>query len=119
MNPIKADPSIPFPGSSWSGWLIRSSWFPRCGGECGVLVGWRGHRDGWSWDLSIPYLFPQGPPGQKGSKGSPVSDTAPLGLHVPAPRPPPPHPPSPLPLFSGLLILCSAPTVAFWESEVL
>jgi len=64
-------------------------------------------------DPNLPYLFPQGPLGQKGSKGSPVSGTAPWASTSQLPSPS-----SPLPLYPSLTS-CSAPTAAFLGSKML
>ena len=72
MNPISDDSDVLSPGFSWSYRLSGPPWVPRRGGEYEGFVG-RGHLVRTARMPALPVSIPQGPPGQKGSKGSPVS----------------------------------------------
>lgn len=84
---LRLTPHVPLLGPSWSCWLVRSPWAPRCGGECGDIGGmgrsplWVGLRPQHS------LFFPTGPSGTEGLQGVPGEWHCPLGLHVPAPLP--------------------------------
>lgn len=87
MNPNNDDSDVLSPGFPWSRRLSGPPWTPRCGGEYEGFVGW-GHLVGPARTPALPVSTPQGPPGQKGSKGSLVSTHCSLGL---------PHPSFPAP----------------------
>lgn len=90
VYPTNSDPDVLSLGSPWSHWLSGPSWAPRCGGEYEGNHLWdEVTMAGQARTSALPVCTLQGPLGQKGSKGSPVSTPCFRGLTYPSSPSPP------------------------------